>query len=95
MGPFHCLTALLLVAVVMVHNHDTIVVRMPVMAVLHDNGLGAGNRRRRDRDRSQCGNDASKLLHFVLLLISMNGQRRTGPAVPAKQEENSEHPFRL
>jgi hypothetical protein len=32
----------------------------------HD-GLGAGNRRSRDRNRAQCCNNVTKLLHDVLL----------------------------
>ena len=58
--------------VTMLHDHDPVVMRMevmmPAMAVLYDNGFGARNRRRRNGDRSERGNDASKFLHCVLLL---------------------------
>src|SRR6266436_1930267 len=43
---------------------------VPVMAAALDHdGLGAGNRRRRDRDRTECCDDISKLLHVVLLTL--------------------------
>jgi hypothetical protein len=63
--------------VVVVHNHDTVVVRMPVMmpamVVPYDHSLRTSNRRRCDGDRSQRGNNASKLLHLILLLTSTEG----------------------
>lgn len=61
-------------------DHDRPVMVVPVMmpaaipvmmavALDHD-GFGAGNRRRRNRDRTDGSNDISKLLHVVLLLRS-------------------------
>src|ERR1700761_5641848 len=79
----------------MVHNHDVAVVRMPVMAVLHDNGFSAGNRRRRNGNRSQRGNDTSKLLHCVLLLTSRMANVTPDGAFPLARIEISERLFSL
>src|SRR6266700_4128080 len=38
-----------------------------MVAMLDHDGLGAGNRRRRNRHRTERGDDISKLLHVVLL----------------------------
>ena len=96
-GPFRRLTSRL--AVVVVHNDNAVVVRMPVMmpavAVLHDNGFSACHRRRRHGDRSKRGNDTSKLLHRALLLIERRANVRSVATFPLRRAENSERLFSL
>jgi hypothetical protein len=95
MGPFHRLSPRL--AVVMVHNHDMVVMwmRMPVMAVPYDNGFSARNRRRRNGDRNKRRNGTSKLLHRALLLIERMANVTTLSAFPPRRTENSERLFSL
>ena len=56
----------------------------------HD-GLGAGNRRCRDRNRAQCCNNVTNL-HGVLL-YEAGIQQRIRRNVPPEPEENYEQPF--
>jgi len=77
MAPFGAIPVSALFLFAMLH-HDMIMMMVPamvampttihvVMAVLDEDRLGIGNRRRRDRNRTGCGNNISKLLHGVLL----------------------------
>jgi hypothetical protein len=47
-------------------------VMMPIMMTVafDHNGLSAGNGRRRDSDRTEGGDNVSKLLHVILLHVS-------------------------
>jgi hypothetical protein len=47
----------------------TMMVSIVIATALDHDGLGARNRRRRDRDRTECCDDISKLLHVVLLTL--------------------------
>src|SRR5262245_6900644 len=49
----------------------------PVIAMLDHDGIGARNRRRRNRDRSDRRDDITRLPHAVLLTL---GQHKTSPA---------------
>ena len=61
-----------LTLVMMLDDHDLLVVLMPAMIAMHvvamldHHGFSAGNRRRRNRDGTNGGNNVSKLLHVVL-----------------------------
>jgi hypothetical protein len=98
MAPVGAISSLIIhLAVVMVHNHNTVVVRMrvPVMAVLDDNGCSTRNGRRSNGDRSQRSNDTSKLLHRVLLLTSRTTNATFPLVFPLAKQENSERLFSL
>ena len=76
MAPFGAIpvSALAFVAVVLDDHRPVVMVpvMMPIMMTVafdHD-GLGAGNGRRRDGDRTDCGDNVSKFLHVVLLHVS-------------------------
>jgi hypothetical protein len=76
MAPFGAIpvSALAFVAMVLDDHRPVVVVpvMMPIMMTvpLDHNGLGVGNGRRRDSDRTECGDNVSKLLHVVLLHVS-------------------------
>jgi hypothetical protein len=65
-------SALAFVAVVLDDYRLVVMVpaMMPIMmtVALDHNGLSLGNGRRRDGDRTDCGNNVSKFFHDVLLL---------------------------
>jgi hypothetical protein len=67
-------SALAFVAVVLDDHRPVVVVSvmMPIMmtVALDHNGLSVGNGRRRDSDRTDCGDNVSKFLHVVFLHVS-------------------------
>jgi hypothetical protein len=81
-------------------NDHTVVMRMPVIAmhaaVLDHDGFSTCNRRRRNGDGGECGNNISKLLHSVSSSVErgLNVTRdATFPRNLEKFEENSEQLF--
>src|ERR1700722_1254722 len=67
-------SALALVAMVLDDHRPVVMVpvMMPIMMTVafDHNGLGAGDGRRRDSDRTDCGDNVSKFLHVILLHVS-------------------------
>ena len=76
MAPFGAIpvSALAFVAVALDDHRPVVMVPvvMPIMMTVafDHNGLSAGNGRRRDSDRTECGDNISKFLHVVLLHVS-------------------------
>jgi hypothetical protein len=80
----------------MSHDHHIMMVGMPMvtmesaipsvmmMAAFDHNGLGAGDRRRRDGDGGECGNDVSKLLHVVLSSFEQRSNFASEATFPKK-----------
>jgi hypothetical protein len=86
-------------------DHNPIVVMaMPAAIVMHfctrvgavvmsdHDVFGTCDRRRCDSNRSKRGNNVSKLLHIVLLVLTRN-QHRVAGNVPHETAENSERVF--
>ena len=92
--------------VTMPNNDHAVVMRMPMItmhasmhaAVFDYDGFSTCNRRRRNGDGGERGNDISKLLHSVSSSVErgLNVTRDARfPRTDQKPEENSEHPFSL
>jgi hypothetical protein len=95
-GHFQIEAGASIIVVVMLDDHDPVVM-MPTMlavfailsaratiaiAVPDDDGFGTGDRRRRQTDGNDGRDDVSKLLHDVLLLCGARIEHQAGRNVP-------------